>query len=68
MAFTDPPLTTVRQPIPQMAGAAVRALVDEIQGIPAPHSEYLFHPELIVRGSTGAAPVRRARVAADVAG
>jgi LacI family repressor for deo operon, udp, cdd, tsx, nupC, and nupG len=56
MAFTDPPLTTVRQPVPQMAVAAVRALVDEIRGNPAPHSEYLFRPELIVRGSTGAAP------------
>ena len=54
MAFTDPPLTTVRQPMPQMAVAAVRALVDEIQGTPAPHSEYLFQPELIVRASTGA--------------
>ncbi len=56
MAFTDPPLTTVRQPVPQMAVAAVRALVDEIRGNPAPHSEYLFRPELIMRGSTGAAP------------
>jgi alanine racemase len=56
MAFTDPPLTTVRQQVPQMAVAAVRALVDEIRGNPAPYSEYLFRPELIVRGSTGAAP------------
>ena len=56
MAFTDPSLTTVRQPVPQMAVAAVRALVDEIRGNPAPHSEYVFRPELIMRGSTGAAP------------
>jgi alanine racemase len=59
MAFTDPPLTSVRQPVPHMALAAVRALIDEIHGAPAPHSEYLFRPELIVRGSTAAAPVRR---------
>ncbi|MEU5722970.1 LacI family DNA-binding transcriptional regulator [Micromonospora sp. NPDC047738] len=52
MAFTDPPLTTMRQPVAAMAVAAVRALVDEINGHPAPHSEYLFRPELVVRGST----------------
>ncbi|ABP53279.1 LacI family DNA-binding transcriptional regulator [Salinispora tropica] len=55
MAFTDPPLTTVRQPVAAMAIAAVRALVDEINGHAAPHSEYLFRPELVVRGSTAVA-------------
>lgn len=55
IAFTDPPLTTLRQPVRAMAVAAVRALVDEIKGHPAPHSEYIFRPELVVRGSTGAA-------------
>jgi len=52
IAFTDPPLTTIRQPVAAMAVAAVRALVDEINGHGAPRSEYMFHPELIVRGST----------------
>ena len=52
MAFTDPPLTTVRQPVEPMAVAAVNALVDEIHGHPAPHSEYVFRPELVVRSST----------------
>ncbi len=56
IAFTDPPLTTMRQPVQAMAVAAVRALVDEIKGHPAPHSEYIFRPELVVRGSTTAAP------------
>jgi alanine racemase len=56
MAFTDPPLTTMRQPVAAMAVAAVRALVDEINGHAAPHSEYLFRPELVVRGSTAVAP------------
>jgi alanine racemase len=55
MAFTDPPLTTLRQPVRAMSMAAVRALVDEIKGDPAPHSEYLFRPELVVRGSTAIA-------------
>ncbi|HET8660945.1 MAG TPA: LacI family DNA-binding transcriptional regulator [Micromonosporaceae bacterium] len=56
MAFTDPPLTTVRQPVLAMAAAAVRALVDEIRGHAAPHSEYLFRPELVMRASTATAP------------
>ncbi len=53
IAYTDPPLTTLRQPVRAMATAAVRALLDEIAGQPAPTSEYLFRPELVVRGSTG---------------
>ncbi|WP_432494544.1 LacI family DNA-binding transcriptional regulator [Kineococcus auxinigenes] len=58
MAFTDPPLTTVRQPVQAMGDAAVRALVDEIAGHPTPRGEFLFRPELVVRASTGAAPAR----------
>ena len=57
IAFTDPPLTTVRQPVLAMGHAAVSALVAEINGTPASRMELKFHPELIVRGSTGAAPV-----------
>ncbi|GAA1805963.1 LacI family transcriptional regulator [Planosporangium flavigriseum] len=53
MAFTEPPLTTLRQPVREMSVAVVRALVDEISGDPAPNSEYVFRPELVVRGSTG---------------
>ncbi|WP_203778337.1 LacI family DNA-binding transcriptional regulator [Paractinoplanes rishiriensis] len=59
IAFTDPPLTTMRQPVTSMAVAAVRSLVDEINGHGAPHSEYLFRPELVVRQSTAIAPLRR---------
>ncbi len=59
IAFTDPPLTTVRQPVQAMGHAAVSALVAEISGTKAPRSELLFHPELIVRASTGAAPAVR---------
>ncbi|RKN12171.1 LacI family DNA-binding transcriptional regulator [Streptomyces radicis] len=57
IAFTDPPLTTIRQPVPAMGQAAVRALLEEIGGTPAPHSEFIFLPELVVRGSTATAPV-----------
>lgn len=58
MAYTGPPLTTIRQSIPAMCNAAVRALHDELAGRPVPRQEYLFQPELIVRGSTGPAPAR----------
>ncbi|MGX2997628.1 LacI family DNA-binding transcriptional regulator [Streptomyces sp. JNUCC 64] len=58
MAFTDPPLTTVRKPVAAMGRAAVRALLEEIGGTPAPPGEFVFLPELIVRGSTGSAPGR----------
>ncbi|GAB3996612.1 hypothetical protein GCM10029992_17220 [Glycomyces albus] len=52
----QPPLTTVRQPVRDIATAAARTLLDEIAGQTTPSSEYLFRPELVVRGSTGAAP------------
>ena len=58
IAFTDPPLTTVRQSVQAMGDAAVRALLDEIAGLPAPRAEYVFRPELVVRASTAAAPGR----------
>jgi DNA-binding LacI/PurR family transcriptional regulator len=56
IAFTDPPLTTIRQPVTAMGQAAVRTLLEEIGGTPAPHSEFVFMPELVVRGSTAAGP------------
>ncbi|KOX20175.1 MULTISPECIES: LacI family DNA-binding transcriptional regulator [unclassified Streptomyces] len=56
IAFTDPPLTTIRQPVQSMGQAAVRALLEEVGGTPAPHSEFVFMPELVVRGSTASAP------------
>ncbi len=56
MAFVDPPLTTVRQPIQEMSATAVSTLLEEIDGNPAPRVELLFRGELVVRGSTGAVP------------
>lgn len=56
LPFTDPPLTTVRQAVREMGAASVRALLAEIHGEPGPRAEYVFRPELVVRGSTGAAP------------
>jgi len=54
--FTDPPLTTVRQPVHAMGLAAVQALLEDVRGHTTPHTEYLFRPELVVRTSTGPAP------------
>jgi LacI family transcriptional regulator, repressor for deo operon, udp, cdd, tsx, nupC, and nupG len=56
MAFTDPPMTTIRQPVTAMGQAAVRALLEEVGGTPAPHSEFVFMTELVVRGSTASGP------------
>jgi DNA-binding LacI/PurR family transcriptional regulator len=53
--FTDPPLTTIRQPVAAMCQAAVTTLVAEIGGARVPRSDLLFVPELVVRGSTAAA-------------
>jgi DNA-binding LacI/PurR family transcriptional regulator len=58
MAFTGPPLTTIKQPVTALAGAAVRSLVEDIEGRPQPRTELLFQPELIVRNSTDAVPMR----------
>ncbi|MFJ8075778.1 LacI family DNA-binding transcriptional regulator [Streptomyces sp. NPDC096176] len=65
IAFTDPPLTTVRKPVTAMGQATVRALLEEIgdsHSASAPnrprapvHGEFVFLPELVVRGSTASA-------------
>ena len=58
MTCTDPPLTTVRQPIEMMGQAAVDLLVNQIEGSGVEPDELLFEPELVVRGSTAPAPQR----------
>jgi DNA-binding LacI/PurR family transcriptional regulator len=55
MAFTDPPLTTIRQPVDAIGAAAIASLVGQIEGRRVPLEEMLFDPELIVRSSTGSA-------------
>ncbi|GAA3846503.1 LacI family DNA-binding transcriptional regulator [Sphaerisporangium flaviroseum] len=56
MNCTNPPLTTVRQPIEAVGRAAVTLLAGQIEGASVTAEELLFEPELVVRGST--APVR----------
>ncbi len=50
--FTDPPLTTVRQPAANLATAACRNLIELISGHTVAHGDVIFQPELVVRGST----------------
>lgn len=59
--FTDPPLTTVRQPTHALAAAVCRSMVSQIAGTPAGRSDVLFQPELVVRASTGRAPTLTTR-------
>jgi len=65
MSCTDPPLTTVRQPIESMGRSAVAVLVNQIGGAPVSSEEMLFQPELVVRGSTGPVPLGALRAAAS---
>jgi DNA-binding LacI/PurR family transcriptional regulator len=53
MNSIDPPLTTVRQPIEPMGRMVIELLVAQLSGSPVAAEEYLFEPELVVRGSTG---------------
>jgi DNA-binding LacI/PurR family transcriptional regulator len=52
-AYTSPPLTTVHQPVREMAAAAVHAAIVDGSGVPF---ATILTPRLVVRGSTGAAP------------
>ncbi|SHM78448.1 LacI family DNA-binding transcriptional regulator [Actinacidiphila paucisporea] len=52
MNYTDPPLTTLRQPIEAMSRAAVTLLANQINGTNPIPKELLHEPELVVRHST----------------
>jgi DNA-binding LacI/PurR family transcriptional regulator len=54
--LTDPPLTTLRQPVGRMAAAAVSTLVAQRNGN-AMIGAQLFQPELVAGASAGPAPV-----------
>ena len=59
MRFTDPPLTTVHQPVTRIVDHAVNVLFAQIQNQPYDRAERLLPGELIVRGTTARAPSRR---------
>jgi len=52
--WTDPPLTSVEQPIEQIAETAVNALKSLIEDPAKPLPDFSFRPRLAVRGSTAA--------------
>lgn len=56
MNAVDPPLTTIRQPIEPMGRMIIDLLVGLMAGGSLEPEEYLFEPELVVRGSTGPPP------------
>jgi LacI family transcriptional regulator, repressor for deo operon, udp, cdd, tsx, nupC, and nupG len=60
---TDPPLTTVRQPIESMGRAAVALLVNQMESVTFQSEELLFEPELVVRQSTGPVPAQLLKAA-----
>ncbi len=51
-AHTDPPLTTVRQPLRQMGAAAARMLLSQLAGAPIPPEPNVIPTTLVIRGST----------------
>mgnify|MGYP001242959391 CR=1 FL=1 len=52
--IVDPPLTTIAQPIDEMARQVMELLVREIDGEKKTKQRVIFPPELIVRQSTAA--------------
>jgi LacI family transcriptional regulator len=64
-AYTDPALTTIAAPIVDATRAVVGALIDALDGEPgdnmSPTASRQFSTRLVVRGSTGPAPVQQRR-------
>lgn len=56
VAFTNPPLTTLRQRTGEVCQTAVSTLLTEINGNEIPRGEMLIQADLIVRQTTGSAP------------
>jgi LacI family transcriptional regulator len=54
-AFTQPGLTTVRQPLKQMGQIAAKTVIDQIEGNTEYAPEIVVEPELVVRASTATA-------------
>lgn len=54
--FTDPPLTTVRQPADRLALEVGRSVLALVGNRDVPTGELLFDPELVIRASTAPAP------------
>lgn len=55
-AYSNPTLTTVRQPLADMGRLAAETLLSRIEGTKEYQAEILIEPELVVRQSTAAPP------------
>ncbi|MEV0624058.1 LacI family DNA-binding transcriptional regulator [Nonomuraea sp. NPDC050404] len=53
---SNPPLTTLRQPVEEIATAASSALSEQLHGYHVTHVDHVFAPTLIVRSSSGSRP------------
>ncbi|MFF1612583.1 LacI family DNA-binding transcriptional regulator [Amycolatopsis sp. NPDC058278] len=51
-AHTQPPLTTIRQPLRQMGETAAGLLLDRLAGVPSPDTPLIVPTALVVREST----------------
>jgi DNA-binding LacI/PurR family transcriptional regulator len=49
--FSDPPLTTIRQPMQEVGKAATRLLIQMIEDSTSTPQQILFDPELVIRSS-----------------
>jgi LacI family transcriptional regulator len=58
LAQISPPLSSVRIQHYEMGWRAARLLLDALQGLPGTAAAVVLRPELVVRGSTAAAPAR----------
>lgn len=58
-AHSQPPLSSINQPMEQMASAAVNELVDQIEGRTSTPRQIRYPVELVLRASTAAPPPSR---------
>jgi DNA-binding LacI/PurR family transcriptional regulator len=55
-ALSDPPLTTIRQPIRRLGAQAVETLIDILTNGPEPPRRITLSTELVIRSSCAAGP------------
>lgn len=59
--YTDPPLSTLRQPFREEGRKLVELLVAHLGGKPASELQEVWVPELVLRGTDGPAPLEPRR-------
>lgn len=66
-AYTNPPLTTVRQPLSTMGEIAARTLLDRIEGRTEYVAEIAIEPQFVVRESSARAPLQGSTITQNTA-